>query len=218
MRGASIAGARAVPRLCACTDDAGTTRSLRRRNARLELLDDRPAQQLSLRDVADRLGVSHQAPYVHFATKRVFFAAVAGAGLERAARQAAASVDDAGDDPVARLHGLVAAYLAFARERSHVHDRAFGPLVAKADHPRLQLAAIDYWELLRRTVQACQPLGVTEQELLRRCVAVWGTVQGITRLDGYGQIPVSVPGEIDDLLHEAVDALLLGWGAASPRP
>ncbi len=127
-------------------------------------------------------------------------------------------MEDAGDDPVARLHALVAAYLGFVRERLHVHDLTFGPLVAKADHPRLQLAAIDYWELLRITVHACQPVGVTEQELLRRCVVLWGTVQGIARLGAYGQIPVSVPGQLDDLLHEAVDALLRGWWGGSPTP
>ena len=37
-----------------------------------------PVDQLSLRRVAEQVGVSHQAPYVHFGSKRRFLAAVAG--------------------------------------------------------------------------------------------------------------------------------------------
>lgn len=52
--------------------------------AGLELLADQPAERLSMRRLAENLDVSHQAPYVHFGSKRRFLAAVAGAGLCRA--------------------------------------------------------------------------------------------------------------------------------------
>ena len=58
---------------------------------------DVPAEHLSLRRVAEELGVSHQAPYVHFANKRTFLAAVAGAGLQSAADQAVAALAVSGD-------------------------------------------------------------------------------------------------------------------------
>jgi hypothetical protein len=109
------------------------------------------------------------------------------------------------------------AYIAFIREQPHVHDLAYGPLVAKRDHPRLQGAAIAYWDLLHDTVAACQPADIGEPELLRRCAATWGTVYGIARLAALDQIPTSVPGDIDGLLHEALETLRLGWQASSPR-
>jgi AcrR family transcriptional regulator len=180
----------------------------------LLMLTDQPAEHLSLRRVAEELGVSHQAPYVHFGNKRTFLAAVAGAGLQRAADQAVAALAVSGDDPVRRLHVLMAVYISFIRERPHVHDLAYGPLVNKPDHPRLQRAAIAYWNLLHDTVAACQPAGIPEPELLRRCAAAWGTVYGIARLGALGQIPRSVPGDIDSLLHEALDTLRLGWQAS----
>ena len=37
---------------------------------------------------------------------------------------------------------------------------------------------------------------------------------GIARLGALGQIPRSVPGDIDSLLHEALDTLRLGWQAS----
>lgn len=179
--------------------------------AALIALQRRGPERLSLRSVAQQLGVSHQAPYVHFRGKRAFLAAVAGLGLERAADRAAAGVAAAGNDPRRRLHALADAYVGFIREQPNVHDLAYGPMVAKADHPRLQAAAIDYWDLVHATVAACQPSGVTDDQVLQRCVAAWGTVQGIARLAAHRQIPASVPGGIDDLLHDALDTLCDGW-------
>ena len=44
--------------------------------AALERLADEPAERLSLRQIAQDLGVSHQAPYVHFGSRRRLLAAV----------------------------------------------------------------------------------------------------------------------------------------------
>lgn len=84
-------------------------------------------------------------------------------------------------------------------------------MVAKADHPSLQQAAAAYWDLLHDTVGACQPAGTSEPDLLRRCAAAWGTIHGIARLGAQGQIPTSVPGDTNSLLHEALETLRLGW-------
>jgi AcrR family transcriptional regulator len=182
----------------------------------LELIADQPAERLSLRQVAQRVGVSHQAPYVHFGDKRRFLAALAGAGLQRAADAAMAAVAAAEADPLPRLHALVDAYVGFIREQPHVHDLAYGPLVAKADHPRLQAAAIAFWNLTHNTVAACQPEGTSEAEILKRCVATWGTAYGIARLAAMKQFPAAVPAEPDRLLHEAIDTLYHGWQAPAP--
>ena len=186
--------------------------------AALRLLGDEPAELLSLRRVASDVGVSHQGPYVYFGNKRSFLAAVAGTGLQAAADQAVVALAMAGSDPAQRLHALMEAYIAFIRDRPHVHDLAYGPLVAKSDHPRLQQAAIAYWDLLHDTVEACQPEGTLESEVLRRCAAAWGTVYGIARLSALEQIPGSVPGSIDGLLHEALDTLRMGWQASPTSP
>jgi AcrR family transcriptional regulator len=185
--------------------------------AALDLLAHEPAERISLRRVAQTVGVSHQAPYVHFGDKRRFLAAAAGMGLQRAAEQAAIAMSAAAPDPGARLHALADAYIAFIRDRPHVHDLAYGPLVAKADHPRLQQAAIAYWDLLHDAVAACQPPGTTEADVLRGCAATWGTVYGIARLAALQQIPRSVPGESDRLIHQALDTLRLGWSRSAPQ-
>jgi AcrR family transcriptional regulator len=182
----------------------------------LVFLEREPAERLSLRSVAHELGVSHQAPYVHFATKRRFLAATAGAGLQQAAAEAALKLAEAGEDPLRRLHVFANAYISFIRTRSHVHDLAYGPLVEKDDHPLLKQAAIHYWDLLHDTVARCQPVGIGEGEVLRRCAAIWGAVYGIARLAALGQIPRAVPGDPDELIHEALDTLYQGWQRPAP--
>jgi AcrR family transcriptional regulator len=179
--------------------------------AALERLADAPAEQLSVRQVAQDLGVSHQAPYVHFGSRRVFLAAVAGQGMAAATLRARATVAAAGDHPSARLHVLADAYLAFIREQPHVHDLANGPTVDKSDHPLLQQAAIEYWDLLHDTVEACQPEGTAEAEVLRRAAVTWATVYGISRLSAFGQFPASVHASAEELIHVALDELIAGW-------
>ncbi|TQM57984.1 TetR/AcrR family transcriptional regulator [Humibacillus xanthopallidus] len=179
--------------------------------AALKELADAPVEQLSMRHVAQSLGVSHQAPYVHFGSRKRFLAAVAGTGLAEATARARAAVEAAGDRPPARLHALADAYLDFIREHPHVHDLAHGPTVAKADHPLLQRAAIQYWDLLHDTIASCQPQGTSEAEVLCRAAVAWSTVYGISRLSAFGQLPDSVPASAGELIHGAIDQLLAGW-------
>ena len=179
--------------------------------AALERLADTPAEQLSVRKVAQDLGVSHQAPYVHFGSRRGFLAAVADTGMAAATVRARAAVAAAGDNPSARLHALADAYLGFIREQPHVHDLANGPTLAKSDHPLLQQAAIEYWDLLHDTIAACQPDRTSEAEILRRAAVAWATVYGISRLSAFGQLPASIPASADELIHDAIDQLIAGW-------
>jgi AcrR family transcriptional regulator len=196
-------------------DSGGEDVDLKRRlvGAALDELAGTPASKLSVRRVADRVGVSHQAPYVHFGNRQTFLAAVAGVGLAAAAARAREALDAVGRDPRVRLHALADAYVEFIRSEPHIHDLAYGPLVAMSDHVWLQAAAAEYWGLVMGTVAACQPSGVSEGEILNRCTAVWGLVYGIARLDIHRKIPSAVPGDPIVLIHGALDSLLDGWHA-----
>jgi len=179
----------------------------------LALLRTAPVDQLSLRRVAEQVGVSHQAPYVHFGSKRRFLAAVAGVGLDRAAGAAEARVEAAGRVPIERLRALAEGYTEWVAAEPHVHDLDLALRIDKSEHPWLQAAAIRYWNLLHDTVEACQPPGVSEADVLRRCTVVWGTVYGISRLASLGQVPAAVPGDAGEHIRLALDALYAGWHA-----
>jgi AcrR family transcriptional regulator len=181
----------------------------------LDRLRQVPVEQLSLRQVAQEVGVSHQAPYVHFGSKRGFFAAVAGAGQDRAASRAERRVAAAGNDPFQRLVALAEAYLDWVEQDPHVHDLDATLHIDKSEHPWLQAAAIRYWNLLHDTIAACQPAGVAEPDILRRCTIVWGVVYGISRLAALDQIPTSVPGNAHEHIHQALAALYASWQAGA---
>lgn len=177
----------------------------------LQLLRTAPVDQLSLRRVAEQVGVSHQAPYVHFGSKRRFLAAVAGVGLDRAAEAAETKVAAAGEPPIARLRALAGAYTEWLALEPHVHDLDLALHIDKSEHPWLQAAAIRYWNLLHDIVQACQPPGVSEADVLRRCTIAWGVVYGISRLAALDQVPASVPGDPNEHIGLALDALYASW-------
>ena len=183
--------------------------------ATLEMLRAAPVDQLSLRRVAEQVGVSHQAPYVHFGSKRRFLAAVAGVGLDRAAEAAEASVAAATESPISKLRALARAYTQWVAHQPHVHDLDVALRIDKGEHPWLQAAAIRYWNLLHDTVEACQPPGVSEADVLRRCTITWGVVYGISRLAALDQVPAAVPGDANEHIALALDALYAGWHAAS---
>jgi AcrR family transcriptional regulator len=78
---------------------------------------------LSLRELAESLGVSRAAPYRHFADRRALLAAVAAEGFERLTAIYNATADQ--KNPQARLAAAGRGYLAFAAERPQLFRLMF---------------------------------------------------------------------------------------------
>jgi AcrR family transcriptional regulator len=90
---------------------------------------------LSMRDLADSLGVSEAAPYRHFADKRSLLAAVAAQGfreLEAAAQLAKVTATA----PAVRLEEGARAYLAFAASRPQLFRLMFVSDLLTSAEPR----------------------------------------------------------------------------------
>ena len=116
-------------------------------NLRASLLDaadavlaQRGAQGLTLRDVARAAGVSHGAPYHHFASLNELLAAVAERGFAILGDEMAKAV--AVPDTRERLLRVAHAYVDCARTHPERFRLMFGPLLARKDeHPALKDAA-----------------------------------------------------------------------------
>ena len=80
----------------------------------VEVVDERGAADLSLRELARDVGVSHAAPRRHFADRQALLDALAVEGFDRLGEDLRAAVDRAGSAFDARLEQLAGAYLAFA--------------------------------------------------------------------------------------------------------
>src|SRR4051812_15393369 len=98
-------------------------------------LRERGADQVSLRGLAQTVGVSPSAAYQHFPDKAALMGAVCAAASSRlaahmqAAGDAVAEEGDAG--AVERFLGVGRAYLTFALEEPHLFRHLFGPAGAQ---------------------------------------------------------------------------------------
>src|SRR2546430_109241 len=83
--------------------------------AAAQLLDEGGPEAVTLREVGHRTGVSHNAPYKHFADKEALLAAVAARELDRSSSALSATV--AGPwPPGAAVHAGMRGYVAWALE------------------------------------------------------------------------------------------------------
>lgn len=111
-------------------------------NAAEGLLAKRGAESLSLRDVSRRAGVSHAAPYHHFAGLAELLAALAERSFTQLGAAMQAGVEANPGDARAQLLAIAAAYVDFAQRRPARFRLMFGPVLASRQrHPGLQRAA-----------------------------------------------------------------------------
>ena len=107
------------------------------------ILQESGAPALSLRGIARRAGVSHMAPYHHFAGRGELVAALAADGFERLAAAMRDAMESAtGADPVERLRACGVAYVVFAVRNPEMFELMFGRELADSSaHPVLRQAA-----------------------------------------------------------------------------
>ena len=135
---------------------------------------------LSLREVARAAGVSHNAPYRHFAGREALLAAIAAAGFA-ALRQALMAAAQAAPD--LRLMELGKAYIRFALDHRADFLLMFGSELSKADHPELKEAAEAAFDALRRTVARDPAPGLED-----RTIRAWALAHGLAHLVADGQL------------------------------
>jgi AcrR family transcriptional regulator len=110
-------------------------------------------EALSLREVARRLGVSHQAPYRHYPSRDHLLAEVARRAFAAFAAHLDARPRDA--DPAADLEAMGRAYLDYAARHPLQYRLMFGtPLPDPATHPEMMTRGRDAFAMLKDAVAA----------------------------------------------------------------
>ncbi|MFE6996930.1 TetR/AcrR family transcriptional regulator [Microbacterium sp. NPDC057659] len=148
--------------------------------AAMQLLAEKPAQEISLREVARAADVSHNAPYHHFADRRGLLKTLAERSMADLVAAVRAGLEGA-PDPVAALIGGGQAYIRFAVERPNAFDVVYDPAVCIPGSPTETMAPlIDELEsLLGGAVIA---VGLTADDV----TATWGLVHGLGTLAAAG--------------------------------
>jgi AcrR family transcriptional regulator len=190
--------------------------------AALQVITDRASVDISLREIARAIGVSHAAAYRHFATKTALLAAVATRGMWRlAAWMQRIERLPAATTPGDKVCALGSGYVRFGFAHPGYHRAMFAPAVArKADFPELRDASDAASEPLVRAVEACMAAGLLHGET-NRCVehslAIWSLVHGIVTLALDGQFDEGVlrlgPGDRIAVRRSASAYEALAWRA-----
>lgn len=189
--------------------------------AGLKLLSEGGVQNLSLRAAALLAGVSHAAPYRHFADKDALVAAIAEEGfrsLTAALRTAQASCRS--DRSRERLAALGAGYVAFAVDHPSYLRVIFGGVVDKTRAPdSLKAAGDEAFGVLREAVAE----GLATGELRggdadELALACWSIVHGFSMLlvDRALPPPLCQRAAADATAHLLVGLLYEGTAARRP--
>ena len=141
---------------------------------------------LSLRKLAERVGVSPPALYHHFRDKNDLLCAIAEKGFD--ALDAAVSLATAGavGDSVARLRAFVFAYVAFATESPETYDLMFGRTIWKSGRPTVSLREVAFTTFKRYTARVAALVAESKlpegESALRLAQASWAMMHGLCRL------------------------------------
>jgi AcrR family transcriptional regulator len=164
----------------------------------------------TLREVARRAGVSHNAPYRHFHDRQDLLAAAAEEGFDRLTESMKeALVADA--SPLDQLRQAGRGYVAFAlRWPQHFAVMFDTPLPYK-EYPALAAAGSRAFDVLLGLVRTCQVAGVLQDgDPDRFALLAWSLVHGVAKLAIGGQLPISSKQAVLDFCDFATSSLAAG--------
>lgn len=147
-----------------------------------EVIAERGVEGLSMRDVARKLGISHQAPYRHFVSRDHLLAEI----MRRCFADFALHLDQRppGSDPHADLEAMGQAYLSYAEHKPLEYRLMFGtPWPEPAQHPDLVKHAVHAFDILRESLRR-----MYGDALDRRVQAdldalfIWSTLHGMASI------------------------------------
>lgn len=154
------------------------------------LLREVGAPALSLRAVAKAAGVSHTAPYRHFADKQALLAALAQIGFARLRDNMAAVVRKHPGDPHRQLVEAAAVYVRLAIDNPEMNHLMFGgALRAGTPDEAQQQTAREAFEGLVRIIENGLREGLYADRPPRELAATaWSLVHGLAMLVSTGKL------------------------------
>ncbi len=180
-----------------------------------EVIAERGIENLSLRDVARKLGVSHQAPYKHYPSRDHLLAEV----MRRCFQRFAAHLDarERFDEPAQDLESLGLQYLAYARQHPLEYRLMFSTTwpdsAAQADLARDATHAFD---VLRGVLKRMHGDTAAMRETVELdALYIWSTVHGLAGvLNGQCVDRLELQaGALERAVRHAMERLSLGLAA-----
>ena len=173
---------------------------------------ERGVQDLSLRELAREVGVSHGAPRRHFPDRQSLLDALAEAGFGRLGAELRGALDDASEDFEARLRATAAAYVRFATDDAALLELMFAGK-HREESGALHDAAEQAFSVILELIAQGQAEGALEPGQPERVgLVLFATIQGIAALVTGGIVR---PEQLDDLVADAIAHFLHGSHAVA---
>jgi AcrR family transcriptional regulator len=173
-----------------------------------ETLSQEGAGELSLRELARQVGVSHAAPRRHFPDKRALLDALAEDGFERLGRDLRDAMDAAGERFEDRLLAFAHAYVAFATRHAALLELMYAGKHRPGAAASLRAAADRAFEAPLALIAEGQAAGeVVPGDPDRVSLVAWAALQGLASLVNAGMLDHA---GLDEVVADAVHRLVLG--------
>jgi len=177
----------------------------------LDLIAAGGTSRVTLRGVARAAGVSHMAPYNHFADKAALIAAAGAEGFRRlkgAMEQRMKAF--AQGDPL-RVQAVGIAYVVFAVENPELFRLMFGPELADTTgHADLARAAHEVLQLLIGALDVAGLAAPDAAAAAEFALAPWALVHGLAMLAVAGQLPQGSAADVEAAARTATTMLFVG--------
>jgi AcrR family transcriptional regulator len=174
--------------------------------AAFKLIEKIGVEGFTLREVARKAGVSHNAPYRHFSSKESLIAALATESFHQLHQSLQAAVAECAE-PAGRLHDAAIAYLRFALKNPSRFNVMFHSTFDREAYPDYVAAYTGLLSLLSELVEQHSDLKVpieTAGEL------VWASIHGIAELGLAKRLRHGSAPELEQLADAATAALMAG--------
>jgi AcrR family transcriptional regulator len=147
-----------------------------------EVIAEHGVESLSMRDVARKLDISHQAPYRHFESRDHLLAEI----MRRCFADFAQDLDKRPrtGNPEADLQAMGQAYLNYARHKPLEYRLMFGtPWPEPAQHPALVQHAVHAFNLLRDSLRAMHGHRSEQHaQADRQAMFIWSALHGMASI------------------------------------
>ena len=178
-----------------------------------QLLEERGAAGLSLREAAKLAGVSHAAPYRHFRSKAQLLEAVAKAGFERLAFLLAAVRRDHPGDPTKQLVAAGHAYVEWALANPERTRLMYGGMMKSDNVPEdLHNSAEACYQAMYEVMDEGRETGIFRGlDTDTMVISGWSVVHGLTMLLlGSGKLDPTGPDQVQQLVSTVCQSVLFG--------
>jgi len=188
----------------------------------LAVLSETQSTEFSLRELARRAGVSHNAPYKHFADKGELLAAVSAVGFELLAKRMTDAMQGLGN-PRARLFAMARDYVRHGVENPALYRLMFGGFLTGPDdgRPAIERTAAEKTKALLADAIIRGALGRAipntprnEPKIAGAILIFWSLMHGLTLL--LVDRLVGPSGKTDELSESVLQGLLQGLATRIP--